>query len=85
MACRSELGRGKHPTVRGEYITGNGKVMDGKNLDARDILKLAEGLRNTSGRKMKRFNNPVITSRPSIQGVFTPKKSLSVSIVPPRS
>ena len=47
---------------------GEDKVADGRNLSAAEILKLAEGLRNTSGRKMKRFDKPVLSMTPSIQG-----------------
>ncbi|KAH8044742.1 sulfuric ester hydrolase [Aureococcus anophagefferens] len=65
--CRAELGRGKHPVVKGAYVWGEDKVADGRNLSAAEILKLAEGLRNTSGRKMKRFDKPVLSMTPSIQ------------------
>ena len=50
---------------------------------AGEILKLAEGLRNSSGRKMLRFDKPVMTSKPSIQGVYSPAKHFGVRIRSP--
>mmetsp|Transcript_13201 Transcript_13201/g.39308 ORF Transcript_13201/g.39308 Transcript_13201/m.39308 type:complete len:127 (+) Transcript_13201:206-586(+) len=81
VACRTELGRGKHPTVRGEYVTGAGKVLDAKNLAPKAILRLAEGLRDTSGRKMVRFPKPVISERPSVQGPDLGARRLTVRLI----
>ena len=68
VECRSELGRGKHPVVRGSYVWGDDKVLDCKNRSSADVLKMAEVLRNSSGRKMLRFEKPVVSEKPSIQG-----------------
>ena len=84
VECRSELGRGKHPVVRGSYVRGDDKVLDAKNLSPRDVNALAETLRNSSGRKMKAFKKPVISERPSIQGPYAPQRALSVTVQPPR-
>ena len=80
--CASEFGRGKHPVVRGSYARGDDKVLDAKNLDEAAILGLAESLRNSTGRKMKAFTEPVITANPSIQGAASPARKLRVSIQP---
>ena len=78
--CRAELGRGKHPVVKGAYVWGEDKVADGRNLSATEILKVAEGLRNTSGRKMKRFDKPVLSMTPSIQGPASASRKLGVKL-----
>ena len=69
VECRSELGRGKHPCVRGSYVWGEEKVLDAKNQSSDEVRRLAEVLRDSSGRKMLRFEKPVVSARPSIQGV----------------
>mmetsp|Transcript_31182 Transcript_31182/g.96507 ORF Transcript_31182/g.96507 Transcript_31182/m.96507 type:complete len:134 (+) Transcript_31182:788-1189(+) len=83
VACRSELGRGKHPVVRGVYVWGEPKVYDCKNRTAGDVLGMAEELRDSSGRKMTRFEKPVVSERPSIQGPDRGGGSRRVWILPP--
>lgn len=58
------------PVLIGRYAKRE-KVMDCGNRSATEILELACRLKNSSGRKMKRFNRPVITTTPSIQGRWT--------------
>jgi large subunit ribosomal protein L43 len=67
---------GKHPFVQGEYLTGPPKQVTVKNEGLSQIYKVMNMLKNQSGRKIKRFNRPVITQTPSIQGVWTPMLSL---------
>ena len=54
--------------MRGSYVWGDDKVLDCKNRSSADVLKMAEVLRNSSGRKMLRFEKPVVSEKPSIQG-----------------
>ena len=68
VECRSELGRGKHPVVRGSYVWGDDKVLDAKNRSSDEVMRMAEVLRDSSGRKMLRFEKPVVSEKPSIQG-----------------
>ena len=68
VECRSELGRGKHPVVRGSYVWGDDKVLDCKNRSSDEVMRMAEVLRDSSGRKMLRFEKPVVSEKPSIQG-----------------
>ena len=65
VECRSELGRGKHPVVRGSYVWGDDKVLDCKNRSSADVLKMAEVL-HPSGRKMLRFEKPVVSEKPLV-------------------
>ena len=67
---------GKHPFVEGEYISGQPKQIGVKNEDTKRIYEVMDMLKNSSGRKMKRLNRPVITQTPSIQGVWTPMLNL---------
>ena len=72
MEIRCQLRPGKHPYVRGEYLTGNSKQECVKNQPVSEIRKALERLNNSSGRKLVKFEKPVITQTPSVQGVWTP-------------
>ena len=64
---------GKHPFIKGGYITGFDKQICVKNLDIPSIQKFVYMLKNSSGRKIKNLSNkPVKTDTPSVQGVWTP-------------
>ncbi|CAM9283318.1 unnamed protein product [Choristocarpus tenellus] len=67
----TELRRGRHPKIVGDYIKGNSKVVEVKNRDPDEVLDFAYMLRNSSGRKMTKFKVPVYTRNPSIQGVWS--------------
>ncbi|KAJ8599068.1 hypothetical protein CTAYLR_007620 [Chrysophaeum taylorii] len=60
----------KHPILIGRYINGIEKVVDAKNESSDSILELATRLRNQSGRKVRRYDRPVVTENPSIQGYW---------------
>ena len=72
VEIRCQLRPGKHPYVRGEYLTGNSKQECVKNQPVSEIRKALERLNNSSGRKLVKFEKPVITQTPSVQGVWTP-------------
>ncbi|CAK4660049.1 hypothetical protein LEN26_001986 [Aphanomyces euteiches] len=63
----------KHPVLIGEYITNETKVCDVKNQDIKFVLKQMQRLRDTSGRKMTKINAPVVSKRPTIQGIWQPE------------
>mmetsp|Transcript_34247 Transcript_34247/g.50343 ORF Transcript_34247/g.50343 Transcript_34247/m.50343 type:complete len:133 (+) Transcript_34247:52-450(+) len=63
---------GKHPMVKGHYITGYDKQICVKNEPIKRIDTVVNMLNNSSGRKMKKFGSPVKTVKPSVQGVWTP-------------
>ena len=67
---------GEHPFVEGEYISGKPKQIGVKNENTKRIYEVMDMLKNSSGRKMKRLNRPVLTQTPSIQGVWTPMLNL---------
>ena len=65
--ARAQRGRASGlPQIARQYA----ELADARAEDAlrTAILRLAEGLRDTSGRKMTRFDKPVISARPSVQG-----------------
>ncbi len=64
---------GHHPFIRGEYLTGFDKTIGVKNLDVETIMKNILRLSNSSGRKLLKFKKPIISSTPSIQGIWTPQ------------
>uniref|UniRef100_M4BMG1 Large ribosomal subunit protein mL43 n=1 Tax=Hyaloperonospora arabidopsidis (strain Emoy2) TaxID=559515 RepID=M4BMG1_HYAAE len=68
----TELKGARHPIVIGDYVTNERKVSDLKNQDIPFILKQLERLRNSSGRKMTPMKKPVISKRPTIQGIWQP-------------
>ena len=73
----AEVKSGRHPVLIAKYLNGNERVVGVKNLSSEEIDKHMTLLRNsiglkTTGRGLKnRLNRPVISSRPSIQGVWT--------------
>ncbi|KAG7402099.1 39S ribosomal protein L43, mitochondrial [Phytophthora boehmeriae] len=68
----TELKGARHPILIGDYITDERKVTDVKNQDIPFIMKQLERLRNTSGRKMTHMKKPIISKRPTIQGIWQP-------------
>ena len=63
---------GRHPVAKGEYVTGQMKVHPLRNEDPERIDELLTDLRNTSGRKLTKFDYTVKSETPSIQGVWRP-------------
>ncbi len=63
---------GHHPYIQGHYITGKDKQICVKNEPLRRIYEVLNMLNNSSGRKIKKLNNPVRTQTPSVQGIWTP-------------
>jgi len=72
VQCKAILGKGKHPVVEGRYVWGVNKVCDLRNKSPNQILDLVELLRNTSGHKVTQFKVPVVSKKPSIQGMWQP-------------
>ncbi|KAI1843469.1 hypothetical protein JX265_001817 [Neoarthrinium moseri] len=62
----------KHPVMVGHYINGKQKSICVKNMEASQILKKAELLRDASGDKVKRVNKPVTSVNESVRGVWSP-------------
>ncbi|GAB9470162.1 hypothetical protein Gpo141_00007415 [Globisporangium polare] len=69
---QTELKGARHPVLIGDYITDDQKVCDVKNQEVDFVLMQLERLRNSSGRKMTRMKRPVISKRPTIQGIWQP-------------
>jgi len=63
---------GQHPYVKGQYCSGFSKQICVKNYTPKEIKKAIEMLNNSSGRKMTKFEKPVISRTPSVQGIWTP-------------
>ena len=61
-----------HPIIRASYINGREKVVCVRNLDAAEVLKKAELLRDASGEKLKRVTKPVSSGgQESVRGVWS--------------
>ena len=71
-------GKGKHPCIEARYVTGSNKVADVKNKTPKQIHKLVELFRNTTGAKVKVFKIPQYTSSPSLQGPWYPGAAKNV-------
>lgn len=48
----TEVKRGRHPCLVGEYISGDEQIIGVKNLSPQEIWKYAISLRNSSGGKV---------------------------------
>ncbi|KAI0023150.1 thioredoxin-like protein [Xylariomycetidae sp. FL0641] len=62
----------KHPVIMGHYINGGLKAICVKNMEATQILKKAEALRDASGEKAKKLGKPVTSMNESVRGVWSP-------------
>lgn len=67
---------GKHPYLKGGYLTGPSKQVGVKNEPLTRIYEVMDKLKNSSGRKIKRLQKPVMTQTPSVQGIWTPMLNL---------
>ncbi|GLD94293.1 hypothetical protein PINS_up002904 [Pythium insidiosum] len=72
VTFETEIKGARHPILIGDYITDERKVVDVKNKKIPDVMAMLERLRNTSGRKMTAMKRPVISKRPTIQGIWQP-------------
>mmetsp|Transcript_32689 Transcript_32689/g.75247 ORF Transcript_32689/g.75247 Transcript_32689/m.75247 type:complete len:82 (-) Transcript_32689:1539-1784(-) len=68
---------GQHPYVKGQYRSGFSKQICVKNYNPKEIIKAITMLNNSSGRKMTKFEKPVISRTPSVQGIWTPFLDIS--------
>ncbi len=62
----------KHPVIVGRYINGRDRAICVKNLEANQVLKKAEMLRDSDGEKNKRTNKAVTSVNESVRGVWSP-------------
>ena len=58
--------------IVGSYINGQERAICVRNLDANQILKKAELLRDATGEKNKKFSKPVSSINASVRGVWSP-------------
>ncbi|PFH55894.1 hypothetical protein XA68_17441 [Ophiocordyceps unilateralis] len=62
----------KHPVIIGHYINGRTKPICVRNLSPYEILQKIELLRDASGEKLRRTNKAVLSSSPSVRGIWSP-------------
>jgi large subunit ribosomal protein L43 len=62
----------RHPIIVGHYINGRQRTICVRNMEALEIVKKAEILRDASGEKLKKYNKPVQSINPSVRGVWSP-------------
>ena len=67
----TEVLRGKHPYVKGEYTKGKSRVVGVKNLSTTDIEFHVTNLRRHTNDKATIFKHRVFSKTPSIQGKWT--------------
>ncbi|CAH8359756.1 unnamed protein product [Eruca vesicaria subsp. sativa] len=67
----TELSRGQHPYLKGEYRNRNERVVCVKNMDTEEVLLCATRLRNSLGRKVVKLRTRHVTKYPSVQGTWT--------------
>lgn len=63
---------GKAPTLIARYADGTGKHVDVKREDAAGVALAAARLRDAATATVRHFRRPVITRRPTVQGVWGP-------------
>lgn len=62
----------KHPVIRGHYVNGREKAICVRNLEADQIMKKAELLRDASGEKLRKVTKPVKSINESVRGIWSP-------------
>ena len=72
VTVSTAIKRNKHPVLIAEYVWGQSKVLNVDNKNVSEIGLEVQRLRNSSGRKMTRFKEPVKSETPSLQGVWNP-------------
>ena len=70
VQCVAGVARGRHPVVQGEYLKGKARVVSLRNKTVRDIDGFVRALRDTNGHKVARFEKPVFSQTPSVQGMW---------------
>ncbi|KOS18709.1 54S ribosomal protein L51 [Escovopsis weberi] len=63
---------GKHPVVIGHYVNGRTKPVCVRNLSPYEILQKVELLRDASGDKLRKTNKAVLSTNPSVRGIWSP-------------
>jgi large subunit ribosomal protein L43 len=63
---------GKHPVITGHYINGGTKPVCVRNLTPYEILAKVELLRDANGEKLRRTNKAVLSTKPSVRGIWSP-------------
>lgn len=66
----TEMMRGKHPHLRGYYRCSTVRMVDSRNVDAKDILLQAIRLRNALGLKVTKLKTRHLITRQSVQGTW---------------
>lgn len=73
LPFESVVRRGQHPFWKAEFLSGNSRAVDLRNNDPEEVLRQAVLLRSSAGRKTTlRIKKRHQTSKPSIQGTWTP-------------
>ncbi|TFJ88450.1 hypothetical protein NSK_000024 [Nannochloropsis salina CCMP1776] len=73
----TQLKRNVHPVVQADYVFGDPKVVCVRRATtAEEVEKVILALRNTTGRKVKPLNKPVVSRLPSVQGPWDPRMPL---------
>mmetsp|Transcript_9659 Transcript_9659/g.27555 ORF Transcript_9659/g.27555 Transcript_9659/m.27555 type:complete len:118 (-) Transcript_9659:933-1286(-) len=67
----TQVVRGKHPYLKGEYVKGKPRVVGVKNLGPKDIEYHVTNLRRHTNDKATIFKSRVLSKTPSIQGKWT--------------
>ncbi|CAG8674611.1 17883_t:CDS:2 [Acaulospora morrowiae] len=63
----------KHPLIRGTYLNGFQKDICVRNKEPKDISEVVQLIRDHTGYKAKgRFKKPVISTTPSVRGIWSP-------------
>jgi len=64
--------RAKHPVIVGHYVNGRERAICVRSMEANQILRKAELLRDSTGQTNKRVNKPVTSINGSVRGVWSP-------------
>ena len=75
---KTEKVRNCHPLLRAFYLNGNKKQISIKNNSSDDVHEMAMFLRNQIGRRMGStgYSKPVLSNKPSIQGMWNERMDL---------
>ena len=71
LSVSTELVKGKHPYLKGEYTKGAPRVIGVKNLSVKDIASHVTNLRQHTNDKATILKKKVLSKTPSIQGKWT--------------
>lgn len=62
----------KAPTLTAEYRDGTAKTVDVKKRPPNQVAAMAKGLCDSTTATIRHLARPVVTPRPSVQGVWSP-------------